>query len=240
MASSTPSKLQKFIASRFTPDGEFGLYLTAGTALLLLATWLFGSIADAVAGAGQITVLDLHVSQWFNAHAPAWLTPAVAVFTHLHGTLGIAALSALLGLYFYRAKERYWLLTLVVAMPGVMILNVLLKYFYVRARPSFTAPIFELELSSYSFPSGHAASGTLLYALIGAYLVCRTPSWGRRAAIVLAATLMAALVGLSRIYLGAHYPSDVLAAMAASCGWLAVCITAVSHLRRRLQRRRSD
>ncbi|MEC5163820.1 MULTISPECIES: phosphatase PAP2 family protein [unclassified Janthinobacterium] len=235
MTSSAASKLKKFLAARLTPDGEFGLYLTVGVALLLAAAWIFGGIADAVFGAARIGVLDVRISQWFNRHAIGWVTRVMVVVTHLHSVAGIVVLTALLALYFHRQKARFWLLTLLVAMPGVMVLNVLLKYTYLRARPSFEEPVFDLALSSYSFPSGHTATATLLYALLGAYLVCRTPKWGARLAIVLAAALMAALVGLSRVYLGAHYPSDVLAAMAESCGWLAVCITACSHLRRRLE-----
>ncbi|MDC8760041.1 phosphatase PAP2 family protein [Janthinobacterium fluminis] len=234
MTSPAPSKFSKFLAARLSPDGEFGLYLTAGVALLLAAAWIFGAIAEAVMGAAQITVIDVQISQWFNAHAVAWLTGVMVVVTHAHSVAGIVALTALLALYFYRKQARFWLLTLLVAMPGVMVLNVLLKYLFVRARPSFETPILDLQLSSYSFPSGHTATATVLYGLLGAYLVCRTPKWGARAAIALGAALMVALVALSRIYLGAHYPSDVLAAMAESCGWLAVCMTASSHLRRRL------
>lgn len=234
MTFSVPSRFRQFLAARLSPDGEFGLYLSVGVVLLLAATWLFGAIADAVMDAGQITVLDLQASQWFHAHAIGWVTSVMVVVTHLHGVAGMVVITMLLGGYFYWKKARFWLLTLAVAMPGVMVLNVLLKYTFLRARPSFERPLLQLNLSSYSFPSGHTATATLLYGLIAAYLVCQTPKWGARAAIVVAAVLMAALVGLSRIYLGAHYPSDVLAAMAESCGWLAVCLTASAHLRRRL------
>jgi membrane-associated phospholipid phosphatase len=110
-------------------------------------------------------------------------------------------------------------------------LNVLLKYTYMRARPSFDDAI--LTLATYSFPSGHTAAATLLYGIIAAYLVCLTPRFGLRGAIVAGAVLMVALVGASRVYLGVHYASDVLAAVVESCGWLAVCITASSTLRRR-------
>jgi undecaprenyl-diphosphatase len=72
-----------------------------------------------------------------------------------------------------------------------------------------------------------------LYGVIAAYLACLTPRFGVRAAIVAGAVLMVALVGASRVYLGVHYASDVLAAIFESCGWLAVCITASSTLRRR-------
>lgn len=227
-------KFKQFLAARISPDGEFGLYLTAGALLLVAATWLFSLIADAVMDGGAITVLDQRVAHWFNRNAVGGLTRAMLLLTHAHSVPGIIVLTLLLAFYFYRQKARFWLLTLAVAMPGVMFLNVLLKYTFVRARPSFETPVWDLQLHTYSFPSGHTASATLLYGVIGAYLVCRTRHWGARAAIALGAAAMVALVGLSRMYLGAHYLSDVLAAMAESAGWLAVCITASSHLRRRL------
>ena len=69
--------------------------------------------------------------------------------------------------------------------------------------------------------------------MLGAYLVCLTRSWSMRALIVLGAVAMVALVAFTRVYLGVHFLSDVLAAMAVSSAWLSICITAMSTLRRR-------
>ena len=74
---------------------------------------------------------------------------------------------------------------------------------------------------------------TLFYGVLAAYLVCVRRRWSARLLACAAALLMVTLVGLSRMYLGAHYLSDVLAAAAFSAAWLAVCITGVSTLRRR-------
>ena len=78
---------------------------------------------------------------------------------------------------------------------------------------------------------------TMLYGVLGAYLAWNVGWHGRRwklgAAVVAAAATMIVLVALSRVYLGAHYLSDVLAAMVEGCGWLAICITASATLRRR-------
>ena len=90
-----------------------------------------------------------------------------------------------------------------------------------------------LRLSTYSFPSGHTAAATLFYGIIAAYLVCRAQAWPVRAAVMLVAALLVLLVGASRIYLGVHFFSDTLAAVAESCGWLSVCLTAGATLRRR-------
>jgi membrane-associated phospholipid phosphatase len=237
MEQSGPMKLprypavNKFVAARLSPEGELGLYLTIGIVLLLCAAWIFGSIAEDVVEADTIVRIDLAVAQWFHAHARAGVTQAMLAVTHLHGVAGVSALGLMLGLYFYLKKAYYWLLTLAVALPGGMLINVLLKYVFQRARPTFENPL--LTLATYSFPSGHTAAAALFYGTLAAYLVCGTRSWRVRAAVMAAATLMVLLVGLSRIYLGVHYLSDVLAALAESCAWLTVCITASSALRRR-------
>jgi len=90
-----------------------------------------------------------------------------------------------------------------------------------------------LSLLTYSFPSGHTAAATVFYGLLACYLVRRVHAWRARVAIALAAAAMVVLVALSRMYLGAHYLSDVLAAAAEGAAWLAICITAVSTLHRR-------
>ena len=124
-----------------------------------------------------------------------------------------------------------WLLTLLMAVPGGMLLNVLLKSVFQRARPHFDDPL--LILDSYSFPSGHTVAATLFYGVLAAYLISLPGMrWGRRLAAALSAVLMVALVALSRVYLGVHYLSDVLAGAAEGCAWLTVCVTASASLRR--------
>jgi membrane-associated phospholipid phosphatase len=231
MKTSPFPRLHKFVAARLSPEGEFGLHLTIGVLLMLAAAWIFGSIAEEVVEAGEIMVLDLRVSHWFYAHATPGVTRLMLFITHWHGIIGVIVMMLLLAAYFYVKKARYWLFTLLATVPGGMLLNVLLKYTFKRARPTFDDPL--LTLPTYSFPSGHTSSATLFYGLLACYLVCTHRQWRRRVAIVAAACLMVALVGLSRIYLGVHYLSDVLAAVAIGCAWLAVCITAGSTLRRR-------
>ena len=228
------ARLRRFVEARLSPEGELGLHMTVGVALMLIAIVVFHEIAEAVMGMEQITVIDQQVAHWFNQNAIPWITWCLLVITHLHGVLGAITIACVLAWYLHRKGATYWLFTLVITMPGVMFLNVLLKYIFGRARPSFETPLLD-ALSTYSFPSGHTATATALYGLLGAYLVCQTDhrQWRRRTLIVLAAFLMAALVGFSRIYLGAHYLSDVLAAMAESYAWLAICIAGVSTLRRR-------
>ncbi|MFL6660081.1 MAG: phosphatase PAP2 family protein [Massilia sp.] len=223
--------LYRHVAARFAPDTTFGLHLTVGLALLWLATWIFGEIASDVVAQARITIVDVQVSMWFHQHLSDGWTAFMLFITNWNSPMGVLCMSVVFAGFLYGREARYWLATLVLAISGGFLLNILLKYFYHRARPSFDHPL--LTLSSYSFPSGHATGATLFYGMVAAYLVCVCRGWAARAAVAVVATLMVALVALSRIYLGAHYLSDVLGAIAISCGWLAVCITGISTLRRR-------
>jgi membrane-associated phospholipid phosphatase len=221
----------RHIAARFTPDTQFGLHLTIGIVLVWLAAWLFGEIASDVVAHARITVIDQNIATWFHQHAKSAWTPLMLVLTHWHALLGMLFMCILLGGFFYREGAHYWLATLVLAMSGGMLLNLGLKYIFQRARPSFDDPL--LSLASFSFPSGHTSGATLFYGVLMAYLIMAARNWSVRLLVALAGVAMIALVALSRVYLGAHFLSDVLAAMSVSVGWLAICITGVSTLRRR-------
>jgi undecaprenyl-diphosphatase len=131
----------------------------------------------------------------------------------------------------WRQRAHYWLLALLFSVPGGMLLNVALKHVFQRARPVLEDPL--VTLATYSFPSGHTTAATCFYGLLASYLVIARPAWSVRLGTVAVCVTMVLLVAFSRVYLGAHYVSDVLAAMAESVAWLAVCITAISTLRRR-------
>jgi len=231
-------KVTRFLAARLSPGGELGLHLTAGIVMLVVGVTAFAEIADAVGEQDDIARYDQSISQWFYDHAFEPLTTFMLGLTHLHGIPAMCVLSSLLGLWFWRKGAPYWLLATAISVPGGMLLNVLLKHVYQRARPSFEEPF--LTLATYSFPSGHTAAATLFYGLLASYVVTTSSNWRVRWAAMTGAALMVALVALSRVYLGAHFVSDVLAAMAESAAWLAVCITSVSTLRRRRSARKDQ
>lgn len=231
-------KFWRFIEARLTPGGELGLHLTAGIALLVAAVAVFTEIAEAVGEGDDIIRLDEQISHWFNQHAFEPLTSIMFAFTHLHGVPAMSVAACLLGLWFWHKRAPYWLLALALAVPGGMLLNVLLKHTFQRVRPAFDEPL--LSLATYSFPSGHTAGATLFYGVLASYIVMTSPRWKVRIAAMIGAAAMVFIVAFSRVYLGAHFVSDVLAAMAESAGWLAICITAVSTLRRRRAARRDQ
>lgn len=231
MTSPRFASLLLFLRARVARDQYLGLHLTVGVLVLIVSALIFGKIAEDVVTLDRITVFDVQVAQWFHARATPLFTTIVLLFTHLHSTPGILALTSLLAIYWVRLKAWDWLLTLVLTVPIGMLLNVLLKNIFQRVRPVFDAPL--VTLNTYSFPSGHTAAATLLYGVLAAWLISRQPAWPWRVVTALLAASMVALVALSRVYLGAHYLSDVLAAMAASICWLTFSLTAVDTSRRR-------
>lgn len=230
-------RFRRFAAARLSPEGEYGLHLSAGVAMLLLAMAIFAHMAGAVVAGAPITRLDVEVANWLHAHARAngGLRQSMLVLTHLHSTPGILAMALVFGIWLFRRGHRYWTVALVASVPGGQILNTLLKHTFERARPHFAEPL--LELSTYSFPSGHAMGATVLYGFIACYAARHARSWWGRVLPFVLALAMVATVAFSRMYLGVHYLSDVLAAAAEGCGWLAICITGAATLNRRRRAR---
>ncbi|KQN78793.1 hypothetical protein ASF04_22540 [Duganella sp. Leaf61] len=229
------SKILRFMGARLTPGGQFGLHLTLGVLTMIVSVAVFGNIADEVTDQDAITVLDVHIANWFNTHHVEPYTSFLLFISFVHKVGGMILLVAAFGYYLWRRRQRYWLLALgVTVLPG-MILNVVLKQVFQRSRPLFEEPL--VTLSTYSFPSGHTAAATLFYGVLACYIMIACKGWSVRLATAAFCVMMIFLVAFSRVYLGAHYLSDVLAAMASSAAWLAVCITAISTLRRRSEAR---
>lgn len=215
-------------------DHAPALTLALGMAIILLAAVAFGTLARDVVTGAHITVIDLQLAHWFHVHATPGLIRAMELLTNLSGVAGTSVMAALLAIWFYRRGLRDWLFLTLVAVPGGLLLNVVLKHLFHRARPSFTDPILTLE--TYSFPSGHTAACTVFYGLLACWLVRRLPPGPARVLAVVGCCTMVLVVALSRMVLGAHYFSDVLAATAEGCAWLATCLMAAGSLRRRRMR----
>jgi undecaprenyl-diphosphatase len=114
-------------------------------------------------------------------------------------------------------------------MAGAVILNFVLKTSFARTRP---LPFFDTPLpSSYSFPSGHALFALCFYGVLAWLIAAGIRSQALRISIWTVAVLLVLLIGLSRIYLGVHYPSDVIAGYAASIVWIVAVISADSILK---------
>ncbi|MBU1709704.1 MAG: phosphatase PAP2 family protein [Proteobacteria bacterium] len=222
--------VREFLLERLSPKGYLGLHLTLGVLLLIGSSWLFGGIAQDVVAGDPLTIIDKNVAEWFHQRRTAGLTTTMLLVSGLASVTwvtGVVTVTALV-LWWKRCWQR--LLALVLIVPGGMVLNLLLKIAFHRQRPSFSKSF--LIFHGYSFPSGHTMAATLLYGLLAAFAVITIKTWRWRVGAVLNAFVMILLVGFSRVYLGAHYPSDVLGAAAAGLAWLALSLTSLDTLRR--------
>ncbi|MGZ5083903.1 MAG: phosphatase PAP2 family protein [Usitatibacter sp.] len=195
-------------------------------AVLGAAAIAFSVIARSVVTVSPVLNQDLQVSVWLHTHGNPVFTAFLYAITQVHSPVGISILSIVLACFLWRHGDRFWVLSLAVAVPGGMLLNTLLKHVYARARPKWDDPLLT-ALTTDSFPSGHAAGATLFYGFLAAYMVWRMKRGWPRALAVLGCALMVALVGFSRIYLGVHYLSDVLAAVSMSTVWLVLSLIVV-------------
>jgi undecaprenyl-diphosphatase len=189
----------------------------------LLAAALFAAIAWSIAVDSWTVATDEACVRWLHTHATGDATAAMAMVSRLHSPGMIGVWSVIFGVVLALRRERQWLVTVALAVVGGMLLNDALKLAFHRARPHFDDALD--VLGSYSFPSGHTADSTLFYGVLAAYLFTRFAHRGARTAIVAGAILAIATVAFSRVYLGAHYPTDVIAATCSSTVWLVLCLT---------------
>jgi len=222
-----------FVRARLSPRGYLGLQLTLGTLVLLGASWLFGGITEDVLSDDPLAVVDRLVADWFEAHSVPALTRAMLSISQVHNTIPVTVVVVALAVFLAWKRQWTWLVGLIIGVPGGMLLNVITKEIIARPRPHLQD--LALALTSYGFPSGHAAAATLLYGFVAVYLIVHIQAWRRRVMIALVAFFLIVMVGFSRVYLRLHYLSDVLAGMAESVAWLALCLTAMNTFKQRAQ-----
>jgi undecaprenyl-diphosphatase len=220
----------RFLRNRLSPEGYAGLHLTIGVLVVLLCGWCFGAIAEDVSTGDPIVQLDQQVAVWFHQHATATVTEVARAISFVGSVGWVCAASLVVTLFFIRRRDWHRVSLIALTMAGGSALNLLLKHFFHRERPVLENPL--VTLSSYGFPSGHTMGATLFYGLLALLMWNSISNRAGRWAPVSVACLSIFLIGLSRIYLGAHFLSDVLGALAAGLLWLTFCWTALETLRR--------
>jgi len=185
-------------------------------------TLILGELGEHIASGAPLTLTDIRFSAWIEANRSPRLTTALRIATELGATWWVISSAVLFGLYLISRRRFYWLAAVWLSVFGGMLLNVQLKSVFQRVRPSFSNPV--LSLTGYSFPSGHTMAATVLYTVLAVYVVTHLRRSSARLVVVLIAALLIAAVGFSRIYLGAHYLSDVLGAIAEGLAWSSLCL----------------
>lgn len=210
------------------------VYVGALVAAALLGG--FGLLADAVVD-GDTLNLDNAVLMALRTPGdatdpigPAWLEEAVRDVTALgsFSVLGILVIVAFAYLLLAGKQRTGWFM--VFAVVGGTIISTVLKMLFDRPRPDLTGVA---EVFTASFPSGHATVSAVVFLTIGAMLAETTPERRLQLFFIGVAVALTVLVGLSRIYLGVHYPTDVLAGWSLGAAWALLCTSVARYLRER-------
>lgn len=155
---------------------------------------------------------------------PRWLTRAAIEITALAGTPILTLFTLVIGGYFAAKRQYRTLALLLIAVIGETLLSSGLKDLFDRPRPDFVSHL--VHASGNSFPSGHSTSAAAIYLIIAALIARETKQHIVRNYVFFVAVMLAVLVGASRVYLGVHYPTDVIGGLSFGAAWAAIVLIA--------------
>jgi undecaprenyl-diphosphatase len=209
-----------------------GLRSGIGMAVVLIGVGVFAALAALLATGGIRGWSDQAFTAVLRAAAPTSALQVFAALTHLGDTTTLAALCIAIALALIAFRRRGFAFAWVVAVAGNGLLIKVLKQLFGRVRP-LNSEGFVLE-HGFSFPSGHSSGAVVAYGML-AYLALRLLPLRWHLPSLFATVTLALTVGASRLFLGVHFASDVIAGFASGTAWLALCITSIEYIRRRNQ-----
>jgi len=215
-----------FLGDRFRPGNALGLALTAQLVVLAAGGWAFGIVLQDVVGGDDAFHVDRPVVHYLVTHRTAWLTTAMGDVTWLGSTVVLIPLVLLVGIA-ARRRTRSWatLAQLGLGLGGAVVLCQLLKPLVGRSRPHVGRLV--TTSTGWAFPSGHATQTAAVAVTLAVLASARMGSWSGKVAVWAGALLATVVIGFSRVYLGVHWPTDVLAGFALGTTWAAVVNLAV-------------
>lgn len=220
----SPARWLRFFAARLDRESYLGLHLTVGLGVIALGVWLFGSLLEEVLDNDALVRADIAIASWIHSMTTPVGVKIFVAITNIGSPVVMATIAVVGAVTMFVKRHRLLAAAWVAAAAGGGVLDYLLKTTVHRSRPEYAAAF--LHGSSYSFPSGHAMGSLLGYGFLAYALVLTGQRHARGARVVYSlAALLTLLIGISRVYIGVHYPSDVAGGWAAGLAWLAVCIT---------------
>ena len=210
-----------------------------GVAAAAFAVWLFVELADEVVE-GETRRFDEAVLLAFREDAdrddplgPTWVEEIARDVTGLGGTAVLTLLTLAVTGFFLLQRKWHLAIYVAAAVATGTLLSHLMKAGFDRPRPELVA--HGQHVYTASFPSGHSMVSAIVFLTLGALLAGTLKKRLERTYVIALAVLLALLVGLSRVYLGVHWPTDVLGGWAVGTGWALLCWAISRHLRRRGQ-----
>ncbi len=208
-------------------------HLISGTICSIAFTVLFAGLFHFVQDHGKtVTPFDRSILYFMYHHRAYRLTQTATVLAHMGSPpviAGVALGSAVVGVFWRKVRGAAWTMPIAIIGAGVIIQAV--KLVIKRPRPSFFTPL--LHEAGFSFPSGHSLIAMVVYGLLGYFVMHLFQNFWARLAVRILTVLLVAAIGVSRVYVGVHYPTDVLAGWIAGVPWLISCLALHEVLARR-------
>jgi membrane-associated phospholipid phosphatase len=195
-------------------------YMFFSLCFLSLFTFIFAKFADELVES-ELNHFDQTIINWIQSLMNPQLTFIMKTFTFLGSPLALSLFVFISVLWMIR-KKKYWeAVFLVIGIGGGGTFDLFLKWIFHRQRPNFHRLI---EESGYSFPSGHSMVSIIFYGMLCMLLIVFINSTITKVVGISCTLFIITMIGFSRVYLGVHYPSDVLAGYAAGGTWLIICL----------------
>ncbi|WP_434620069.1 phosphatase PAP2 family protein [Arthrobacter sp. A5] len=220
------ANLAQRVAARLGPNAALILTLAIGALIAIIMTAVFAQVYDSVTEADGVAGLDHPLLAAAKSIRSPGFDIVMTAYTNVGGTIGMPILG-MIATVTLALRRRSWtpVILILTAAAGSLLMTIAGKPLFGRARPSLSDAIPPYEHSA-AFPSGHALNSFVIAGIVAYLIVLRQRTRRGRVLTVAVAALFALTMGLSRVYLGHHWFTDVLSAWALGAAWLALVITA--------------
>lgn len=221
-------KIEDLFAKKLSPLGVFRNYLVGGLALGLGFMLLFAKLAKALIN-NELKIFDQIVTDAVTLINSPLTTQIMKVITTMGSWVIMISLALVAWFFLLKMKKHFWdSIMVITALAGSWLMNELLKWIFHRSRPDIARLV---TATGYSFPSGHAMVSFAFYGMLAYLMWINLKTRGLKYLFTFIFLFLVLSIGISRIYLGVHYPSDVLAGFAAGGFWLVGCILGLQAIR---------
>lgn len=210
---------------------RFDVAILIAAAALLIAIYVFAKTVDEVVE-GETDYIDRHIVLWIKGlNSPKWFDEIMRDCTAFGGTFVLTLTTLAVGVYFGAKKLWHAMIFLMTSVIGAFVLSMSLKHLFNRPRPDI------IEHGSYtyttSFPSGHAMLSAAVWLTLGVMLARLERSPWLKAYFILLGLFISFMTGISRVWLGVHWPTDVVAGWAGGTVWAIACWFLARYLQHR-------
>jgi membrane-associated phospholipid phosphatase len=213
------------------PSAYLAVHLTLGLVVVVAVAGFIALTEEALGQSGDMAAFDTAFARALHDETSEAGLRVFAIVSWLGSRDVVAGVSLVVAAVLTAQRRLVLALVWIAAQAGGALLNLALKAWFARTRPEFADPV--LAAASWSFPSGHAMA-TFIACGVGAYLLLRGGrSWRTTVFVVSAALAWSLVMAFSRLYLGVHYVSDVIAGLIGGAAWVAVCVSALEMMHRR-------